>query len=120
MHSPSIISASFIFGFAFLLTGCGGGKTSSVAAPSSSVSAAPAEINQLNLCEVSDWSHDAVAAACKPGQKLAYLPKSFGNEQLPVIFAAVNCDLRYAVALTNGAVSCIYQPITPTTAPAQK
>lgn len=70
-------------------------------------------IDQANLCEVNDWRHDAVAEACTPGQKVVYLPRSWGNEQLPVIFSAVNCDLRYSVALTNGAVTCIYGPITP-------
>jgi hypothetical protein len=44
---------------------------------------------------------------------VAFLPDRWGNEQLPVIFAAVNCDLRYSVALTEGAVTCIYAPITP-------
>ena len=73
-------------------------------------------IDQANLCEVKLWQHDDVASSCKPGQKVVYLPSSWGNEQLPIIFAAVNCDLRYAVALTNGAVTCIYGPITPSPA----
>jgi hypothetical protein len=70
-------------------------------------------IDQENLCQVDGWQHDVVANTCKPGQKLVFLPQTFGNAQLPVIFAAVNCDLRYSVALTEGAVTCIYQPITP-------
>lgn len=41
-------------------------------------------IDQLNLCHVSDWQHDVVAGSCKPGQKIVFLPKSFGNEQLPI------------------------------------
>ena len=74
----------------------------------------PAElIDQANLCEVSAWRYDDVAKLCKPGQKVVYLPESFGNEQLPIIFAAVNCDLTHTVALTKGAVTCIYSPITP-------
>jgi hypothetical protein len=40
------------------------------------------------------------------------VPASFGNEQLPVLFAAVNCDMRYAIALTKGGVACIYEPTT--------
>lgn len=74
---------------------------------------AEATVDQSNLCEVNSWQHDAVASSCKPGQKVVFLPQSFGNEQLPIIFAAVNCDLRYHVALTTGAVTCIYNPITP-------
>ena len=84
---------------------------------------APAEssgaINQKDLCQVQSWHHDDVATSCRPGQKVVFLPPSFGNEQLPIIFAAVNCDLRYTVALTNGAVTCIYGPITPESAPSQ-
>jgi hypothetical protein len=72
-------------------------------------SVAPA-IDQASLCEVNDYG---LASACKPGQKIVFLPRSFGNEQLPILFAAINCDLRYAVALTNGAVTCIHGPITP-------
>jgi hypothetical protein len=70
-------------------------------------------IDQSNLCVVTAWQHDEVAKECKPSQKVAFIPNSFGNEQLPVIFAAANCDLRYNVALTTGAVTCIYGPITP-------
>ncbi len=70
-------------------------------------------IDQANVCEVQAWQYDVVAAACKPGQKVLFTPSRWGNEQLPVIFAAVNCDLRYSVALTNGAVACIYRPIAP-------
>lgn len=47
---------------------------------------------------------------CSPGQKIAFLPRSFGNEQLPILFAARNCDLRYSVAMTRGGVVCIYLP----------
>lgn len=70
-------------------------------------------IDQSNICEVNAWRHDVVASKCKPGQKVVFLPSSFGNEQLPVIFAAINCDLRYSIALTTGGVTCIYGPITP-------
>lgn len=69
------------------------------------------EVDQKNLCEVSEWRADAVAGVCEPGQKVVFLPRQFGNEQLPIYFAAVNCDLRYSVAMTNGGVTCIYQPI---------
>jgi len=73
-------------------------------------------INQESVCEVRKWQHDAVSGECKTGQKVVFLPEKWGNEQLPILFAAVNCDLRYAVAMTMGAVTCIYLPITPTAA----
>ena len=69
-----------------------------------------ADIQEEQLCEVSGWQRDVVAAACKPGQKVVFLPRSWGNAQLPVVFAAVNCDVRYAIALTEGAVMCVYHP----------
>ncbi|MCK7460038.1 hypothetical protein [Idiomarina aminovorans] len=68
-------------------------------------------IDQESLCEVRDWQKDVTAASCKAGQKVVFLPDSFGNEQLPVIFAAVNCDHRFNIALTKGGVSCIYSPL---------
>jgi hypothetical protein len=67
-------------------------------------------IDQDNLCEVNSWAPAETSKTCKVGQKVVFLPNSFGNEQLPILFAALNCDLRYSVALTTGAVSCIYAP----------
>lgn len=82
-----------------------------MASPLYALSWGDEEVDQKNLCEVSEWRADAVAEACKPGQKVVFLPRQFGNEQLPIFFTAVNCDLRYSVAITNGGVTCIYQPI---------
>lgn len=93
------------------LTACGG--ASAPAAP-----AAAGGPDQNELCEVASFRVQDVARACKPGQKVVFLPESWGNEQLPVIFAAVNCDLRYQVALTKGAVTCIYGPLKTAQAPA--
>lgn len=74
---------------------------------------ATASIDQDELCEVKDWQLDTTAQACKPGQKVVFLPSSWGNEQLPILFTAVNCDLRYAVVSTNGGVVCVFKPIVP-------
>lgn len=74
-------------------------------------SAPSAPIDQARICETTAWEPDSVASICKSGQKVVFLPSSWGNEQLPVLFAAVNCDLRYSVAMTKGAVTCIYMPI---------
>lgn len=68
---------------------------------------AGATLHQQDVCEVHDWPRHVVAAACVPGEKVAFLPDRWGNEQLPIDFAAVNCDLRYSVVLTNGGVTCI-------------
>jgi hypothetical protein len=68
------------------------------------------KIDQNTLCRTSALDRKVIAQSCNPGQKLVFLPNSFGNEQLPIIFAAANCDHRYSIALTKGAVSCIYLP----------
>lgn len=73
-----------------------------------------ADINQAEVCKVNDWQRDVTAEVCKKGQKVVFLPRIFGNEQLPIIFAAENCDLRYSVALTKGGVACIYNQTKPT------
>lgn len=76
--------------------------------------ATPVSQDQTRVCEVNKWQKDVTAATCTAGQKVVFLPDSWGNEQLPILFAAVNCDLRYAVALTNGGVTCIYVgPLAP-------
>lgn len=80
--------------------------------PESPDSPAGHNVNNGQLCEVNNWRPADVASQCEPGQKVVFLPNTFGNEQLPVIFTAANCDLRYTVALTNGGVTCIYGPIT--------
>ncbi len=76
--------------------------------PESPVASAP-DMDQAKLCQVSSWH--LADQNCKPGQKIAFLPESWGNEQLPVMFAALNCDLRYQVVSTKGAVACIFKPI---------
>jgi len=73
-------------------------------APAAAAEPAPV---QDKVCEVRGWQSD-VTAECKPGQKIVFLPNTFGNEQLPILFAAVNCDMRYTVAMTNGGVVCIH------------
>lgn len=62
------------------------------------------------LCEVSDFSLAVTQAACKVGDKVVFLPQTFGNEQLPIYFAALNCDLDRGVVTTHGGVTCYYQP----------
>lgn len=75
-------------------------------APSSATAtAASADLHQDEFCETNEIS---TPANCKPGQRVVFLPDRFGNEQLPVLFAAANCDLRYSVVLTNGGVTCIF------------
>lgn len=103
MNSRQIVKIASIVGLAFAASGC-------FEKPSPAQANADQEIDQGSICQVADWRPDA-SANCKPGQKIVFRPRSFGNEQLPVLFAAANCDLRYSVALTTGAVACIYAPL---------
>jgi hypothetical protein len=77
----------------------------------------PSERNQdgqTKLCQVSDLAVlFGEKLACEPGQKVAFLPNSFGNEQIPILFAAKFCDIRYSVVSNPGGVVCIYQPTAP-------
>jgi len=93
------IATSVVLGALGLISACGGSGAQSIALP---------EPSQTDICETNDVG---VATNCKTGQKIVFLPAQFGNAQLPVYFAAANCDLRYSVVLTNGAVTCIFKPI---------
>lgn len=108
MRFPAIVTAIAVLA----ISGCNQQPQATSDTAVQSKQAKEVAIDQSNLCEVKEWMHDPVARLCKPGQKVVFLPDRWGNEQLPVIFAAVNCDLRYNVVLTNGAVTCIYGPLT--------
>lgn len=90
------------FGLASLLVGCQGQDTHGI----------NTNLDQDSLCIVNSMAYDKIASQCEPGEKIVFLPPLFGNAQLPIKFAAVYCDLRYTVALTKGAVTCIYLPST--------
>ncbi|RBP78597.1 hypothetical protein EBI01_17825 [Marinomonas rhizomae] len=68
------------------------------------------DINQATLCTTTSWKAADNSAKCKEKNKIAFLPTSFGNEQLPIMFIALNCDLRFNVSLTNGGAVCIFKP----------
>lgn len=112
MSTRQIVKIASIIGLAFAASGC------LDKAPSAAAAKADQSIDQGSICQVADWRPEA-SASCKPGQKIAFFPRSWGNEQLPVMFAAGNCDLRYSVALTNGGVTCIYAPLKPAAADAE-
>lgn len=78
-------------------------------APAAAAQEAP-DTKSNTVCAVTVFRRDAVALECKPGQRVAYLPDSWGNEQLPIMFASLHCDLSQSVVVTNGGVACIYKP----------
>ena len=63
------------------------------------------------LCNVDSMDAEQVAKSCKIGERILFTPPSWGNEQAPVVFAALHCNPEYAIALTHGAVSCVYQGV---------
>lgn len=101
-----LLRALILGGAAALLAACNARNPAAATAPSE-----PTGLDQSRICEVNDWH---IAVDCKPGQKIVFLPESFGNEQLPVLFAALNCNLCYQVVATRGAVTCVFGPIKPT------
>ena len=71
------------------------------------------EPQQTAICTTNVWAPGANKGFCEEGRKIAYLPESFGNQQLPLYFIGANCDLRYSVAMSNGGAVCIFKPIDP-------
>lgn len=98
-HIPTPRGTVSVAAFAgLLLAGCGGDKVADN--PQST-----GKLDQQVMCVTKDLEPDS---SCKPGQRVTFLPDRWGGEQYPVVFAAMNCDLRYTVVMTNGGVSCIY------------
>jgi CelD/BcsL family acetyltransferase involved in cellulose biosynthesis len=90
------------------VAGCAVGLTGCQPTPKEVAAAVPTFPDQSHVCEVHDWKADASAAACHRGQKVVFLPDAWGNEQLPLLFVAINCNMRYTVTLTTGGAVCIY------------
>ena len=107
MNSKKIFPI-FVFSFSLMLSACSHTvQTKQTQTTSADVNAT---INQQNVCAVSTDQIDESNKSCKIGQKIAFLPDSWGNEQLPIVFVASHCDMRYSVAMNNGGVVCIYLP----------
>jgi len=104
-HLKRGLFALIVFVGALIVVGC---TPPMPAGQTIEIAAAP-EINQRKLCSMDNPF--GFGANCEPGQKVIFMPNRWGNEQLPVMFAATNCDLRYSVVLTKGAATCIYAPL---------
>lgn len=96
------------------LSGClQGNDERKLAAPE----AAASPLAQHLICVASEVR---VESGCQPGQRVVFMPSRWGNEQLPIMFAAMNCDLRYTIAMNNGGVICVFlkarQPDSPAVA----
>lgn len=56
------------------------------------------------VCMVYDFD----TRGCRAGDDLLYMPRSFGNEQLPIEFVGKKCNMSKPIALTKGGVACTY------------
>lgn len=56
------------------------------------------------LCVIENKDDDV--SRCEDGQLLVFLPNSWGNDQLPIIVAALFCNFDYSVVYNNGGVVC--------------
>jgi hypothetical protein len=95
------LMTSLLMTGAILLSGCNSdAKTAAVpkADKTPIVNGPLCEINDLNQ----GWD------TCKEGQTLAFLPSTWGNEQLPIIATALYCDFHHPIVQNNGGVVCIY------------
>lgn len=87
------------------LLACGGGKGEQAPVSPSVSTAQSAPVGASKLCVFSD---DDGTSKCQAGQIALFVPKSWGNEQFPIIYAAKYCDFNFPVVHTNGAVSCVF------------
>jgi hypothetical protein len=62
-------------------------------------------IDQSSVCL---FDSEETAKQCKEGQLSFFQPKTFGNEQLPLIVAASYCDFNHQIVQTNGGVVCVF------------
>lgn len=99
---------------ALMISGCSP-SGSETTAQTAEVASDPAAVvvdmvDPGETCVTPTLDQDVIRLLCKPGQKVAFLPQRWGNEQLPIAFAAFNCDLDASVVVTNGGVVCRYLP----------
>lgn len=100
-----IVALACSTGLVFSLSACHG--PGNQATSGSGGRATTETLDQTQPCFTTTLS----AKNCTPEQKVMFMPQSWGNKQLPILFASSNCDLRYSVVLTRGEVTCIYQPV---------
>lgn len=94
---------------AVALAGCTGRPAASTPVATAPVPDTGPTLDQGDTCFVFSYPLGMSALkTCKPGERVVFMPQQWGNEQLPIQFVSMACDLRYTVAMTNGGVVCIY------------
>lgn len=90
-----------------MMSGCGGGKSNVTEKQAPIVAQAVAQ-KPTEASKLCPFANDDEAVKCQPGQIALFIPQSWGNEQLPIIYAAKYCDFNFPIVHTNGAVSCVF------------
>ncbi|HEX7369988.1 MAG TPA: hypothetical protein VF284_06880 [Rhodanobacteraceae bacterium] len=109
MRTPLIFAFALATGVAVALGGCTDRPIAAPHAAVAPVSRTSPALDQGDYCFVLNYPMGMSALkTCKPGERVVFMPQQWGNEQLPIQFVSMACDLRYTVALTNGGVVCIY------------
>ncbi|MGB9873431.1 MAG: hypothetical protein ACPLRS_00490 [Hydrogenobacter sp.] len=62
-------------------------------------------VDNSELCVVNDFR---LIPNCKEGNLIAFLPESWGNDQLPLYFVALHCDFNHQIIYNNSGVVCVY------------
>jgi hypothetical protein len=62
---------------------------------------------QDSVCAV-DQLDGLTEIECERGNVIAFLPNVWGNEQMPVIFSVLACDMNRPVIHNNGGVACTF------------
>ena len=94
---------------AVALGGCTDRPAASTPVATASIPDAGPALDQGDVCFVLNYPLGMSALkTCKPGERVVFLPQQWGNQQLPIQFVSMACDLRYTIAMTNGGVVCIY------------
>ncbi len=76
-----------------------------VAATIAGCSETKATVDNSSICVVKVFD---TIPKCEEGKPIAFLPASWGNNQLPLYFIALHCDFNHQIVYNDGGVVCIY------------
>jgi hypothetical protein len=74
--------------------------------PSSNNDTHNIRIDQNNKCIVRNITN--AGNKCSSGETIGFFPTTFGNTQLPIIFAMSSCNTNKPIVYNKGGVVCVY------------
>ncbi len=86
-------AAIAVLGASLMLASCGGGFSNT------------GKINNGDICITNDFR---TIPNCKNGELIAFLPNSWGNDQLPLYFITLHCDFNHKIVYNRSGVVCVY------------